>query len=107
MAVRNSTTACSMVRSKLHFGHVFCDNGTHSLHPGHFKGRTSEFSVSPFRAGMITSIPEKRDEWYYKWIKWEDTGLRIPEVEFDKVTMPRSAQPAQMFLILRPAFYQK
>jgi hypothetical protein len=50
--------------------------------------------------------PKERHGGYYQRLEWEDHGLRIPNVKFDPVTVPGSAQPAQMLLILRPAFYQ-
>jgi hypothetical protein len=51
--------------------------------------------------------PKERQNSHYRWLEWEDDGLRIPNISVDPAAQPRKAQAAQMLMVLRPGFLSK
>lgn len=51
--------------------------------------------------------PRQRKELFYPRLRWEDDGLRIPNIALDRAAVPQTAQAAQVLVILRPAFLNK
>jgi hypothetical protein len=47
---------------------------------------------------------KKRKDYYVRFLEWEDDGLRIRDTDMDPALVPAVRQPAQIVIVVRPAF---